>query len=254
MAEVNWKEIYKELTTPFPSTIIKERVMSYNNDKSAGMLAKYVDVRAVTEKLDKAVGSQNWTFSWELIDPQALAVKGRLTILGVTKEDVGYPNKGPEDPKPLKAAVSDALKRASVQFGVGRDLYDEETRWVTVNERGFPIKDNQGEYIEVERQVSVGRGPRKTQEELMKNLGMNEKQVAPKCGQCGSQMVLRKGTRGAFWGCSNYPDCKNLYNLTDVELDGTVPKEQAADQSFGQTDFDTEPPAGKEVDTSDIPF
>ena len=29
-----------------------------------------------------------------------------------------------------------------------------------------------------------------------------------KCPLCGASMFLRKGKNGAFWGCSNYPNCK----------------------------------------------
>ncbi|WP_041749706.1 restriction endonuclease [Brevibacillus brevis] len=29
------------------------------------------------------------------------------------------------------------------------------------------------------------------------------------CEKCGSQMVLRKGTKGEFYGCSSYPKCRN---------------------------------------------
>lgn len=29
-----------------------------------------------------------------------------------------------------------------------------------------------------------------------------------KCPRCGAAMFLRNGKNGAFWGCSNYPDCK----------------------------------------------
>jgi hypothetical protein len=50
-------------------------------------------------------------------------VKCRLTVLGVSKEDVGEGDS-------LKAAFSDALKRAAVKFGVGRYLYRLEKQWV----------------------------------------------------------------------------------------------------------------------------
>ncbi|MFC4305820.1 restriction endonuclease [Cohnella boryungensis] len=30
------------------------------------------------------------------------------------------------------------------------------------------------------------------------------------CNRCGSPMVLRKGSRGEFWGCSNFPKCRNI--------------------------------------------
>ena len=33
-----------------------------------------------------------------------------------------------------------------------------------------------------------------------------------KCPRCGAPMFLRNGKNGAFWGCSNYPDCKMTAN------------------------------------------
>ena len=32
--------------------------------------------------------------------------------------------------------------------------------------------------------------------------------ISVKCPACGGFMILRKGKNGAFWGCSNYPNCK----------------------------------------------
>ena len=29
-----------------------------------------------------------------------------------------------------------------------------------------------------------------------------------KCPRCGAPMLLRNGKNGAFWGCSNYPECR----------------------------------------------
>ncbi len=54
---------------------------------------------------------------------RVVEVKCRLTVLEVTKEDVGEGDS-------LKAAFSDALKRAAVKFGVGRYLYRLEKQWV----------------------------------------------------------------------------------------------------------------------------
>ena len=30
-----------------------------------------------------------------------------------------------------------------------------------------------------------------------------------KCPACGGNMVVKNGKRGRFYGCSNYPECKN---------------------------------------------
>lgn len=44
----------------------------------------------------------------------------------------------------------------------------------------------------------------------------------PKCPRCGGTLILRTATRGAnagnrFYGCSNYPKCKYVQNLTTEE-------------------------------------
>ena len=46
-----------------------------------------------------------------------------------------------------------------------------------------------------------------------------EKQI-PKCPRCNGNLVLRTATRGAnagdqFYGCSNYPKCKYIQNITN---------------------------------------
>jgi hypothetical protein len=48
----------------------------------------------------------------------------------VTKVDVGGPSEQPDGGDRLKAAFSDALKRAAVKFGVGRYLYRLPAQWV----------------------------------------------------------------------------------------------------------------------------
>ena len=35
----------------------------------------------------------------------------------------------------------------------------------------------------------------------------------PTCPSCGVKMLERAGTRGAFWGCHNFPRCKNTFPI-----------------------------------------
>ena len=42
--------------------------------------------------------------------------------------------------------------------------------------------------------------------------GTSKKKSSVKCPRCGAPMFLRNGKNGAFWGCSNYPDCKMTAN------------------------------------------
>lgn len=37
--------------------------------------------------------------------------------------------------------------------------------------------------------------------------------TTPSCPGCGTKMVNRKGKRGNFWGCRNYPRCKRIMHI-----------------------------------------
>ena len=36
-----------------------------------------------------------------------------------------------------------------------------------------------------------------------------------KCKSCGKPLVRRESAKGAFFGCSGYPSCKQLYQITE---------------------------------------
>lgn len=97
------------------------------------MALVYIDARTCQDELDELFGKDGWEYSWGEVMGHEFAVHGTLRCkMGdkwVIREDVGYPqelkmSKGVNDSEALKDAVSDALKRCAVQFGVGRFLYD----------------------------------------------------------------------------------------------------------------------------------
>ena len=58
-------------------------------------------------------------------------------------------------------------------------------------------------------------------------LGESCENVIPLCDICGAEMVLRKGTRGEFWGCRNYrgkdtPSCNNTKQQHQIVLEEAV--------------------------------
>ncbi len=66
--------------------------------------------------------------------------------------------------------------------------------------------------------------------------GSEEKVEIPECELCGREMALKKGRFGAFYGCTGYPECKNIRKIPKgeqkpvappVELDETCPKDGA---------------------------
>lgn len=132
------KEILKALAAPFPERAINwkpGKVMETKQGPRALAMA-YLDARNIQERLDSVVGG-HWEFHWEplIADPrpdEPKAVKGTLTIMGVSREDVGETevDKRSSLSNTWKAAVSDALKRCAVHFGIGRYLYDLGATWV----------------------------------------------------------------------------------------------------------------------------
>jgi hypothetical protein len=90
------------------------------------MALPYIDARNVMRRLDQVVGPGNWSFDFDLLSGDGKMVRGRLTVLGVTKCDAG---EGGSEDEVLKSAVSDALKRAAVHFGIGRYLYHLPRVW-----------------------------------------------------------------------------------------------------------------------------
>ncbi len=65
-----------------------------------------------------------------------------------------------------------------------------------------------------------------------------EVEQVPSCELCGKDMALKRGRFGAFYGCTGYPDCKNIRKIDKksgatttvappVELDEICPKDKA---------------------------
>jgi hypothetical protein len=118
------REIVESLGAPFPEDEIEFLPRATSGGKALGL--PYIDARSVMRRLDAAVGPGNWSFDFEPLAPDGKMVKGRLTVLGVTKCDAGEAS---TEDEPLKSAVSDALKRCAVHFGIGRYLYYLPRLW-----------------------------------------------------------------------------------------------------------------------------
>ena len=103
--------------------------------KEWALMIPYIDSRQVVDRLNEIVGPGNWSFEWfETGMDETLTVKGKLSIFNRVREDVGYPNSD-SDKNPLKSAVSDAIKRCAVQYGIGRFLYKAEPQFVEWNKQ-----------------------------------------------------------------------------------------------------------------------
>ncbi len=43
--------------------------------------------------------------------------------------------------------------------------------------------------------------------------GRNSAEEVPPCENCGKEMALKKGRFGSFYGCTGYPECKNIRKI-----------------------------------------
>jgi len=89
------------------------------------LVLDYVTARFVQDRLDAAVGPANWQSHFEsLVDGSVrcgIGIRAPGTSEWVWKWDVGVAS----SIEPQKGAHSDAFKRAGVQWGIARDLYDD---------------------------------------------------------------------------------------------------------------------------------
>src|SRR5262249_6742335 len=92
----------------------------------------FVDARVIQDRLDDVLGVMGWQDSYECLPDGAVVCRLRIRLGSewITKEDVGGQSEQPDEGDRRQAAVSDALKRASVKFGIGRYLYRLKPQWV----------------------------------------------------------------------------------------------------------------------------
>jgi hypothetical protein len=126
----------KKLKDSFPEKDIEWRLQSSGIKKSNepwGLCVAYITARAIQDRLDEVCGPENWQNMFTA-GPDG----GLLCAIGirVNKPDGSgsewvWKWDGAENTKiePVKGGLSDATKRAAVQWGIGRYLYELEVTW-----------------------------------------------------------------------------------------------------------------------------
>jgi hypothetical protein len=153
-------KVYTKLREPFPLKFISWKINNYSQDKLKALITFHIDARAVQHRLNEVVGVDGWSFSFTELEKDN-GVHGCLTLFfddggsekeeqnvrDITREDVGYANRTDKS-EWYKDAVSDALKRCAVHFGVGHFLYALPTLWVDLSEPGQKyLGDDQNRFI-----------------------------------------------------------------------------------------------------------
>lgn len=134
--EKSLQDVLEKLKAPFLAGEERYRVgPTWERDgKSFTRPLAYIDARAVFERLDEVVGPDNWETHLERLAPGVFLC--RMTVLGVTRSDVGMA--GENESEKDKSGASDAIKRAAVQFGIARYLYQKDLPVVALERGNLP--------------------------------------------------------------------------------------------------------------------
>lgn len=141
---------------PFDLSAISWKINNYNGEKTKAMITFHVDARAVQERLNTIIGIENWSFEFSELQ-QDKGAHGKLIVdfgeKKVMREDVGYPNEVGKK-EWYKDAVSDALKRCAVHFGIGHFLYALPSYWIELEQTAQKFLSN-GQNVKIKSWLEV---------------------------------------------------------------------------------------------------
>ena len=137
------EELRAVLSAPFSSSVIEWRVSATNAEKTKGLAVPYVTNRAIQNRLDDTVGIDGWYNDfrpWKNGSAQLCGISIFFPQLEqcLTKWD------GADDSEfeSVKGGLSDSMKRAAVEWSIGRYLYGMTQVWVTVQITNSGKKSN----------------------------------------------------------------------------------------------------------------
>lgn len=140
------KEILDDLSADFPEDILQCKVQSYGkssvpgqkanaDNAQAAMMITYISHTDAAARLDEVCAKHGLDWSFQVTNhwtnenansEDRIACEGAITISGMVGSNfITVTRMGVGTGKAEKDAYSDCLKRAAVNFGVGRSLYDQ---------------------------------------------------------------------------------------------------------------------------------
>lgn len=121
--------IFAKLSAPFPVDAIhwRAQTVAKRGDDFSALALAFIDARDVQDRLDSVLGPENWSDSYTETPKGRLLCTLSIRVNGewLSKSD----GAGDTDVEGDKGAISDALKRAAVKWGIGRYLYSLGNTW-----------------------------------------------------------------------------------------------------------------------------
>lgn len=137
---MDFTTIRDRLSKPFAPEDLEWRLQGTNKNKTGGFAVPYVTNRAIQDRLDDVVGPENWRNEfrpWHGNGKKDAQICG-ISIYSEQRKEWITKWDGAEDTdiEAVKGGLSDSMKRAAVQWGVGRILYKMDTVWVDIEQKG----------------------------------------------------------------------------------------------------------------------
>ena len=128
-----------QLRAPFHPDDVEWKPGAVTRDRKKGLAMPYITSRAIQDRLDDVCGPANWRNEFQSGPEGGVLCGIAVNVTGdpvnpqwVTKWD-GAEN---TEVEAIKGGLSGAMKRAAVQWGIGRYLYTLPVQWVPLNEKG----------------------------------------------------------------------------------------------------------------------
>ena len=131
------------LAAPFPPSDVEWKPGATTRDKTKGLAMAYLSSRVVQQRFDEVCGPADWRN--EFTEGPGGGVLCGISVRvererpdGVTEAEWVTKWDGADNSQveAVKGGLSGAMKRAAVQWGVGRYLYDLPATWVRLDDRG----------------------------------------------------------------------------------------------------------------------
>jgi len=138
-------DFFDRLAAPFPADAISWRIGSTTQDKTKGMALAYLDARDVMDRLDLVCGPAGWERRHPHVGGTTtceIAIWVPILERWVVKSD----GAGDTQVEAEKGSLSDAFKRAAVNWGIGRYLYSLPSPWVELEGAGRGQKIKASEF------------------------------------------------------------------------------------------------------------
>ena len=165
---MNTIEIKEALAMPFAPEDLEWRLQQSYEDSMRGLAVPYVTNRAIQDRLDDVVGPDRWRNEYKPWHHYTVKVRSKdsrgyedrqvdsqLCGISIYFEGPGWITKWDgadnSDIEPVKGGLSDSMKRAAVQWGIGRVLYKMDTVWVDVEKKGRNYVIKPSERVKLDR-------------------------------------------------------------------------------------------------------